>query len=151
MAVAYSALANKGILMKPYIIEEIETENGEITTTEPKTVQRVIDEETADTITSMMVSAIENGVAKNARVAGHYIAGKTGTSQTYKNGKPLEGPGTTIASIAGFAPADDPKFVILIKVDRPRTQVWADSTVAPMFAEISQFLFKYYAIAQDKT
>ena len=98
----------------------------------------------------MMVNAVEKGVAPKARVANHYIAGKTGTSQTYKHGKALRGAGTTIASLAGFGPIDNPKFVILVVLDRPRTSEWGSDSAAPLFSEIGQFLYDYYNIPPDK-
>ncbi len=150
MITAYAALANDGILMKPYIVQEVENQDGKITKTEPKILHRVIDEKTAETITAMLVSAVENGVANHAQVPGHFVAGKTGTSQTYKHGKPLEGPGTTITSFAGYAPVDDPKFVVLVKIDRPRADIWGSTVAAPLFADIADYLFKYYSLPADK-
>lgn len=146
---AVSALANKGILMRPHIVLQTESSDGQVTLYEPEQSRRVISEKTAATITAMMVSAVENGVARRAGVAGYRIAGKTGTAQTYKKGKPLTGPGTTIASLIGFAPISEPKFAVLVKIDRPRTSIWADATAAPLFSDIAQFLFKYYNIAPD--
>jgi len=149
MISALGALANKGVLMKPHIIEEIRKADGTVIPTEPEKVRQVISEKSAATISAMMVSVIENGGAKRAEVKGYHIGGKTGTAQTYKNGIPLTGPGTTIASFIGFAPIDDPKFVMLVKIDRPRTTIWADATAAPLFHDIAEFLFKYYNIPPD--
>lgn len=146
---AISVLANKGILMQPHIVHSIEDSDGKAVEVEPESVRRVISEKAAATITAMMVSAVENGVAWRAGIKGYHIAGKTGTAQTYKHGKPLTGPGTTIASFVGFAPYKDPKFAVLIKIDRPRTSIWADTSAAPLFAEIAQFLFKYYNTPPD--
>lgn len=146
---AVSALANKGILMKPHIVLQTESADEKIAEVEPEQVRRVLSEKTAATISAMMVSVIETGGAKRAVVPGYHIAGKTGTAQTYKYGTPLTGPGTTIASFVGFGPIRDPKFVVLVKIDRPRSSIWADSTSAPLFAEIAQFLFKYYNIPPD--
>lgn len=143
---AISAIANKGVLMQPHIVDEIKKADGKIIKTEPDEVRRIITEKTSATIGAMMVSAVENGVARRAGVKGYRIAGKTGTAQTYKHGKPLEGPGTTIASFIGFAPFNDPKFAVLVKIDRPRASIWADASAAPLFADIAQFLFKYYNI-----
>ncbi|MEK9132647.1 MAG: penicillin-binding transpeptidase domain-containing protein, partial [Patescibacteria group bacterium] len=149
MITALSALANKGILMKPHIVLTITSQDGKKIEIEPEQVRRVISEKTAATIGAMMVSAVDNGVAKKAAVPGYKFAGKTGTAQTYKNGKPLTGPGTTICSFAGFGPYSDPKFVMLVKIDRPRSSIWADATAAPLSAQIAQFLFKYYNIQPD--
>lgn len=150
MANAYSTIANGGILMQPYIIEEVRYDDGKTLTTEPKELRRVISQESASSVTQMLITAIEEGVAKNAKTKSHYIAGKTGTSQTYKNGRALSGAGTTIASIAGFAPIEDPKFTILIKLDYPKSSEWADATASHAFRELSEFLFEYYNIPPDK-
>lgn len=150
MVNSYAALANKGLLMQPYIVESITDANGKTIYTEPKIINQAVSEDTAGKITEMMVSAVENGVANTAQVNGHYIAGKTGTAQTYKRGQPLTGAGTTIASFAGYAPIDDPKFVVLVKIDKPRTSVWGAETAAPVFAQLAEFLFDYYNIPPDK-
>lgn len=146
---AISVLANKGILMKPHIVLRTENAEGKIAEYEAEEIRRVISEKAAATIGAMMVSAVENGVARHAAVPGYRVAGKTGTAQTYKNGKPLTGPGTTIVSFVGFAPLKEPRFAALVKIDRPRSSIWADVTVAPLFADIAKFLFKYYNIPPD--
>ena len=150
MASAFGALANKGILMQPHIIEKTIAASGKINQTEFTPLQNVITEETSNTITAMLVNAVENGVAKNAALPDHYLAAKTGTSQTYKHGKPVTGAGTTIASIAGFGPIEDPKFVLLVKLDRPRSSEWADATAAIAFRDIAAYLFEYFGIPPDK-
>lgn len=149
LATAISVLANKGILMKPHIVLQTKNTDGKIIEYEPEEVRRVISEKAAATIGAMMASAVENGVARHAAVPGYRVAGKTGTAQTYKYGKPLTGPGTTIVSFVGFAPLKEPRFAALVKIDRPRSSIWADVTVAPLFADIAKFLFKYYNIPPD--
>lgn len=150
MATAIAAIANGGTLMRPYIVDKIVKENGEVIQTEKKAIRQVITKETADVITYMMVNAVENGVAPKAKVKKHFIAGKTGTAQTYKHGVALRGPGTTITSLGGFGPVDNPKFVILAVLDRPRTNEWGSDTTAPLFAEIAEFLYDYYNVPPDK-
>ncbi len=150
MISAYSAIANKGVLMQPHIVEKVVQSSGKTVPTESTPLQQVITAETANTITAMLVNAVENGVAKNAALPDHYMAAKTGTSQTYKHGKPLTGAGTTIASIAGFGPIEDPKFVILVKLDRPRSSEWADSTAAYLYKDIAAYLFEYFGLPPDK-
>lgn len=147
---AYGALANKGTLMQPYIIDEIQQANGKVIKNDPHVARQVIDEQTATEVTSMLVSAVEQGVATHAGVPNHYIAGKTGTAQTYYKGKPLSGAGTTNATVMGYAPIDKPRFVILVKLTRPRTSEWSDATAAPIFSQMAQFLFDYYNIPPDK-
>jgi cell division protein FtsI/penicillin-binding protein 2 len=150
MANAYCALANKGVLMQPFIVDSVYEADGTVTETEPVAIGQAITEDTANKITAMLVSAVENGVANKAKVDGHYVAGKTGTSQTYKWGEPLEGAGTTITSFAGYGPVENPRFVVLVKLDRPRASQWGSDTAAPVFSEIATFLFDYYNIPPDK-
>ncbi|MEK7172344.1 MAG: penicillin-binding protein 2 [Patescibacteria group bacterium] len=149
LVTAIAALANKGILMKPHVVLRTASADKKVAEYEPEEVRRVISEKAAATIGAMMVSAVDNGVARRGAVEGYRIAGKTGTAQTYKNGKPLTGPGTTIVSFVGFAPLKEPRFAVLVKMDRPRSSIWADATVAPLFADIAKFLFKYYTIPPE--
>lgn len=150
VATAYAAIANGGTLMQPHIVEKVIQKNGKIIETNTTTIQTVITEDTANKITAMLTSAVENGVANNAQVEGHYVAAKTGTSQTYRNGKPLSGAGTTIGGIAGFGPIDDPKFVIMVKFDRPRTSEWGGDTAAYLFSDIATYLYDYLGVPPDK-
>lgn len=150
LANAYSALANGGILMQPHLIKEIRHDDGTVTKTEPREIRRVISEDTSAKMTAMLTYSVDNGEAKQGAVPGHYIAGKTGTAQTYKHGVALFGKGTTIASFAGYAPVDDPKFVMMVKFDRPKTIEWGSATAAPTFAKIAQYIFDYYNIPPDK-
>jgi cell division protein FtsI (penicillin-binding protein 3) len=151
MVTAISAIANGGLLMQPYIIDSVIEESGKTYPSEPKIIRRVITEETANTLSSMMVSSVENGIAARAKAKKHYIAGKTGTAQTYKHGKALTGAGTTIGSFAGFGPIDDPKFVVLIKVDFALVSPWGSATAAALFAARAAFVVEvYYNIPPDK-
>ncbi|MFH0833893.1 MAG: penicillin-binding protein 2 [Patescibacteria group bacterium] len=147
MAAAYSALANGGLLMKPFVVAEQILPNGSHIKTEPQTVRRVIDEDASREITEILVNSVNTGVAKLARVKGYFVAGKTGTSQTYLNGRALNEVGTTIASFGGYAPATDPKFILLVKIDRPRTSEWGAAVAAPIFQKVTEeLLVNYFAI-----
>ncbi|MBT4916888.1 penicillin-binding protein 2 [Candidatus Peregrinibacteria bacterium] len=150
LANAYSAVVNGGVLMQPYIVEEVRHDNETITSIEPHEIRRVISEDTSAKMVQMLTNSVENGVANAGGVHNHYVGGKTGTSQTYKHGVALSGSGTTITSFAGFGPVDDPQFVILIKFDRPRSSEWGSSTAAPVFNQIATYLFDYYNLPPDK-
>jgi len=149
IGMAYSALANEGILMEPHIVEKVEYPDGKIEINKPKNIRRAVRAETASTISAMLVSTIENGI-KNVALPTHYLAGKSGTAQTYKYGKAQSGPGTTIVTFAGFAPIDDPQFVIVVKFTKPKTIEWGARTAGPTFQKIADFLFTYYNIPPDK-
>ncbi len=148
LVTAWAALANGGKLMQPYIVDSIIHEDG-IEQTEPQVVKRVISEETSSIITSMNVNSVRIGVARPADIPGYLVAGKTGTSQVAGNdGRYEEGEGSTITSFAGYAPALEPKFVMLVKFDRPRIgeETWGSTTAAPAFKKITEFLMDYYNI-----
>ena len=100
-------------------------------------------------MTEILVNAVNNGEAKWARVKGYRIAGKTGTAQI-----PIAGhydPHKTIASFIGFAPADDPKFAMLVIVDRPTKSIYGSETAAPIFFDIARGIFAYYGIQPTVT
>jgi len=134
---AISAIANDGVLMKPLIL----------TDEKPQVTRRVISSETAKKITQMMVSAVEKN--KIAVISNYSVAGKTGTAfvpDFNKKGYTDE----VINTYVGFTPAFNPKFVILIKLDKPKGSPLAGQTVVPAFRELAQFLLNYYNIAPDK-
>lgn len=148
MVAAWAALANGGKLVQPYIIDSIVKENG-IIKNEPKIIHRVISEETSSIITSMLISVIRRGHGRPAEIPGHLIAGKTGTSQIAgSSGKYETGEGAVITSFAGYFPALQPQFVMLVKFDRPRIgeNTWGSTTAAPTFRKITEFLIDYYNI-----
>lgn len=147
MVMAVGALANNGYLMKPQMVKKIVTEDGENIDIKPKEVRRVIKSSTSKIITEMMVSAVSNGEAKWAVPKGFRVAGKTGTAQI-----PVEGhydAEKTIASFIGFAPADKPKFVMLVTLREPKSSPWGSETAAPLFFDIAKELFTYYGITPE--
>ncbi len=151
MVTTFAALANQGKLMKPTIIDELRQSDGTVEKRQPAPIAQVIKPETAATITAMLTNSAENGFAKAGKVKGHRIAGKTGTSQIAGPGGKYEtGTGSTIATYAGFAPVDDPKFVVLVKLDRPKKDDFGSKSAAPLFKDIAAFLFEYYGLPPDE-
>lgn len=151
MVTAFAALANGGKLMKPTIVDEIRNPDGTVDKKTPTVIAQVIKPETAATITAMLVNSAQNGFAKAGKVPRYRIAGKTGTSQIAgPGGKYESGTGSTIASYAGYAPVDHPRFVILVKLDRPKKDDFGSKSAAPLFKDIAKFLFDYYGIAPDE-
>lgn len=144
IAVAFSALANGGKIMKPYIIEELHLPNGEITKKSPETIRQVISKKTATTISAMLVSVVENGYDKTAVVPGYYIAGKTGTAQVSGEGGYIQG--HTMATFAGYGPVENPAFVMVVLLDKPTASEWASGTSTVIFADIAEFLLQYLQI-----
>jgi len=131
LTAAIAAIANDGKLMRPFIVEKTISLDGQETVTQPELVNRVISPETSETITRMLVSVVENGYGKPAQLSGYDIAGKTGTAQMAdmeKGGYSEE----TIHSFVGYAPAFDPEFVILIKIDKPQGIRFASDSVTSL-------------------
>jgi len=134
---SFSALANGGVLMRPYLTSD----------KAPLIVRRVVSEEAANLVTDMMVSAVKK--AKIADISKYTVAGKTGTAQVpdFKNGGYSH---EVINTYMGYAPATDPRFVILIRLDKPRNAPLAGETVVPAFRELAEFILNYYNVAPDR-
>lgn len=150
LAAAYAALANGGVLMRPYIVDEIIKPDGTREKTKPQTVGRAISLRAARLITGMLVSVVERGHGKRAGVPGYYVAGKTGTAQVPNPDAAGYLKDVSIGSFAGFAPADNPRFVMLVKIDRPRDVEWAESSAAPLFGELAEFLLSYLQVPTER-
>ncbi len=144
---ATAAIANGGVLMRPYVVQD-RVEGEKVMVTQPTVVRRVMSPETSATMIEMMVHTVEVG-NKRARVPGYSVAGKSGTAQI-----PTEEGYTedeTIVSFVGFLPADDPQFVLLIRMDRPDPTIspWATYTAAPMFSRVATRLVEHFNIPPD--
>lgn len=149
MVNAFAAIANGGILMQPYLVKEIRKENGEKIVTQSREIRRVISARTAALVSGMLVKVVDKGHGKRAGVDGYYIAGKTGTAQVPKKGGGYE-ENAHIGSFAGFGPVDDPVFAMLVKIDNPRDVEWAESSAAPLFGEIADFILNYYQVPKER-
>ncbi len=144
---AVGAIANDGMLVTPQVVDRILGENwGE--DIKPEINERVISAKTANEVTAMMVEAAKNGEAKWTHLRGFNVAGKTGTAQIPIAGHYDEE--RTIASFVGFAPADDPDFVMLMTLREPSSSPWASETAAPLWYTIAKDLFIYFGIQPEK-
>jgi cell division protein FtsI (penicillin-binding protein 3)/stage V sporulation protein D (sporulation-specific penicillin-binding protein) len=132
---AFSAIANGGQLMRPIILAS----------DKPQVIRQVISKDAAEKVVKMMVSAVDVNVL--ARVPGYYVAGKTGTAQIPTKGGYLYN--QFIDTYIGFAPAYNPKFVILIKLDKAAGGLLAGATVVPAFKDLADFLLNYYDVPPD--
>ncbi len=139
---AYASLANDGWLMVPHIVQSY-TLNGKTTVIQPQRVRQVISSDTDALMNSILVSQATNGEACEALVPGYDIAAKTGTASIPQFGS--YAPSQTIASTAAFAPAEDPQFVVLVKLDKTNPQ-WGSETAAPTVHNVLEQLFNYYKI-----
>ena len=144
MIQAVCAIANSGKLISPKVVIKIK-DGGKEEQVKPDFERQIISPKTASQITEMMVNAVEKGEAKAYVPKGFRIAGKTGTAQI-----PVAGhydPNKTIASFIGFAPAYDPKFVMLVRFSQPSSSPYGSETAAPTFFEIAREFFNYWGIS----
>ncbi|MGZ3727358.1 MAG: penicillin-binding transpeptidase domain-containing protein [Pseudobdellovibrio sp.] len=143
LANGYAAIANGGVLNRPYIVESIsDVETGEVETTKPTPIRRVISEETAAKMRLMLAGVTQDsdGTGVAARVPGYTVAGKTGTAQKIKTIGKGYMKGGYIGSFSGFIPANDPQFVIFVGIDHPKHNGYYGATVAaPLFSKIASY------------
>jgi len=141
VARAYQAIANGGVMMQPYILASI-NDNGHVVTTKPQVQRRVISAETSKALTEMLVSTAEYN---NIALPNYSVAIKTGTSTT--QGLSID---QTEASVAGFLPASNPQFVILVKIDRPQKTIYGGTAAGPLWKAIAQQVVVHHSIPPDQ-
>jgi len=146
MACAMSVIANGGKLMKPRVIRSIQDKHGEmIEEFEPAVVREVISPGTSATMRDILSGVVADGTGQLAKVEGYNVAGKTGTSQkvepngTYSHTK-------FIASFVGFAPAKDPKIVVVVMLDQPHPFYYGGVVAAPVFSRVVKDTLRYLEI-----
>jgi len=151
LTAAVGAIANDGILMRPYILQAITDNNGRlIRSTQPQAVRKTISPQTARVIKKILQTTIqEDGTGANAAIEGFTVAGKTGTAQktdesgTYAKGK-------YIASFVGFTPVENPEIAILVMVNEPKKHHYGGIVAAPAFKKIAIETLNYLNITPDK-
>jgi len=148
MVMSYQALANQGILMKPYIVQKINHSDGRIEEFKPHQARQVVSAQTANTMLAMMVNVVESGHAKGAQIPGYYVGGKTGTAQVANSGG--YSADEYIHTFIGVVPVDDPQIVMLTKIDVPHGARFAESTAVPLWHDVADFLLKYYQIPKTR-
>jgi cell division protein FtsI/penicillin-binding protein 2 len=157
IACAYAAVANNGVLMKPFIVAKIKSADGKtVLEQQPQAIRRVMSQKTRNELISAFEGVIERGTGKEARINGVRIAGKTGTSRKYLNGKYVQNSYT--ASFVGFFPIEDPQIVCLVMMDNPKTKgYYGGITSGPVFRSIAErviatsYKFSRTVIAQEST
>jgi cell division protein FtsI (penicillin-binding protein 3) len=143
---AICAVANHGTLMRPYVVARA-VDGSKISETSPRALRQAVSPEAAAEVTDMLVRAV-NDVQKTVVIPGYSIAAKSGTSQVYKPSGGYD-PDAVIASFAGYAPADDPRFAILVVLDHPQTEQWGSRAAGPVFREIAEQLLPLLGVPPD--
>jgi len=147
MVKAVAAIANGGYLVTPHLVVQINSDK-DANKTKIQESNRIISQKSAQETTQMMVEAVDRGEAKWAKIAGFKVAGKTGTAQI-----PVAGhydPTNTNHSFIGFAPANNPKFIMLVTLTSPQSSPWAAETAAPLWFAIAKDLFPYLGVLPEE-
>ncbi len=147
---AACSVINGGRLMQPYLLKEAVSPDGEVLyRAQPKVIAHPVSEETSATMRVLLENVVAEGGAKNARVPGQRIGGKTGTAQVYKDGRIVRD--VHIGSFLGFAPANDPRVAILVIVDEADTPVdYGGTTAAPFAGQILADVLPYLGYASGE-
>ncbi|MGI6200420.1 MAG: penicillin-binding transpeptidase domain-containing protein [Christensenellales bacterium] len=147
MANAVCAAVNGGNLMQPYLVEKLTDADGNVVESfEPTVKQRVVSEQTSQTVREILELVVSEGSGKNAQVPGYRVGGKTGTAQKYDSNGNIK-QGKHIASFVGIAPINDPELVVLVVVDEPEVAVDFGSVIAaPVAQQILESSLHYLGI-----
>ena len=148
LATAYGALANGGTLYRPYVVAAMRDADGEHRTA-PVAVRSPVSPETADTLRTMLVSTVDRGISGGAKVNGYSVAGKTGTAQIPSDdGRYVDD--AYISSFAGFAPANDPRFVAVIVLERPQSKLLGTVTAMSAFHDLAVDVLRSARVQPDR-
>jgi cell division protein FtsI (penicillin-binding protein 3) len=149
---AYAAIANGGLLMKPYIVSEIISNKGEIVRSVTPTIERrVVSVETAETVKEILKTVVEvGGTAQRADVNGNLVAGKTGTAQIFDEKEGRYSKDRYVSSFVGFVPADDPKVALIVVIYEPTGKNYGGLVAAPVFKNIVEHTFAYLEVPMER-
>jgi len=150
MVSAYAAIANGGYLVKPYVVAEIRSVNGNTLVTKSDKSKPVLKNFVAKSLAGMLVQVVENGHSKGAKLPGYWIAGKTGTAQLVDPGKRGYVKDAYNHTFIAFGPIEKPRFVILVRLKNPKGYVYAEETVVPVAKEIMEFMMNYWQVAKTR-
>jgi len=146
MVRAVGCFANRGIMMTPHLAKALYDDHWKLVREfGPITAGTPISHKTAAAMTRIMCNVVTNGTGKAAAVPGYAVAGKTGTAQCADPGGGYSG-NRFIASFIGFVPAEEPRVVILVKVDNPKDTYWGGTVAAPIFRDVAREVLWYLKV-----
>lgn len=143
MVTGFGAVINGGFVQVPYLVKNLSTETGQIVYSRPvTTISKIFSEETSKVMREMLFQVVDKGGGKYAKVDGMTIGGKTGTAQKYENGAISKG--KYIGSFIGFAPYDDPEFIVYVYIDEPQGAYYGGVIAAPVAKSVFEKIFEIY-------
>ena len=144
MVAAFSAIANGGTLMKPRLVKAVFDDDGrEVRRFDPVAVRQVVSRETTQTLMRILVRTVNEGTGHYAVIPGYDVGGKTGTAQKLDPHTKRYSRAPGVLSFVGIAPADAPRFVMLVMLDEPKNEKWGSEAAAPIFAAIGRDVLRY--------
>jgi cell division protein FtsI (penicillin-binding protein 3) len=150
MVSAVAAIANNGMLMKPYVVSEIrDADNHIIRQVPPQTKRRVISPETARSVTKILEGVVTDGTGTNAAIPGFRVAGKTGTAQKIDPRTGAYSASRFVASFAGYAPAGNPQLAMIVVIDEPLGDTQGGAVAAPVFSRVGEQVLSYLGVPSD--
>jgi cell division protein FtsI (penicillin-binding protein 3) len=143
----YSAIANGGFLVRPHVVSEIISPEGQLLFSfMDNEKKRIISPKTAEIFKEVLKSVVEGGTGEKASVEGEEVAGKTGTAQMIDPKTKRYSKEKYVSSFVGFVPADNPKFALIVVIYEPKGQIYGGVVASPVFREIASQAFSYLNI-----
>jgi cell division protein FtsI (penicillin-binding protein 3) len=151
MVSAVAALANGGVLMKPYVVSEVRDAQGKtLRQILPQVKRRVVSPETARTVTSILEGVVTDGTGAKAAIPGFRVAGKTGTAQKIDSRTGAYSSTLLVGSFVGFVPADNPRLAMIVVIDEPQGESWGGTVAAPVFRRVGEQVLNYLGVSSDE-
>lgn len=145
-----ASLINGGKILKPYFLKKILRGDQVLYEAKPEIKAQVLDDYSRNLVKNLMAQVVDNGTAKRAKIKGYVIGAKTGTAQIPSTDKKGYSEEYNIHSIVSFAPYKDTKFLVFIRLDKPKNVRFAEETVVPALKELYDYLFYYYNIKPEE-
>jgi cell division protein FtsI (penicillin-binding protein 3) len=151
MVTAVSAIANGGVLMKPYVVSEVRNAKGQLVAqTAPQAKRRIISADTARTLTTLLEGVVTSGTGGKAAIPGYRVAGKTGTAQKVDPRTGAYSSTLLVGSFLGYVPAEEPRLAMIVVIDEPRGEGWGGVVAAPVFRRVGEHVLNYLGVAVDE-
>jgi cell division protein FtsI (penicillin-binding protein 3) len=152
MVSAVAALANGGVMMKPYVVSEVRDQKGRVLKEVlPQVRRRVVSPETARTMTTMLEGVVTNGTGTKAAIPGFRVAGKTGTAQKIDSRTGAYSSTQFVGSFVGYVPAESPRLAMIVILDEPQGESWGGTVAAPVFRQVGEQVLNYLGVSRDDT
>jgi cell division protein FtsI/penicillin-binding protein 2 len=143
----YAAVANGGTLYKPYLVQKVIHPDGSTTSTKPTVIRsNIISQQTSQQLDTMLEGVVDRGTGSATKIPGYEIGGKTGTAQVANPDGVGYDASKNIGSFTGYGPIPNPKFVMMVRINEPKTPGFAESTTVPVFGQIATWLLRYLAV-----